>query len=129
MTTADITDLNIEQRIKDFQDMLKSKHVYRLPLRYFVILEKLNFPLKIDFRTKLNLSMKKLFEWKEKVNAIGARDAKIIFTKAPFPQYEQFLLDKGFTQYHETIMVSKKILRMGVQKKPIQKTWNFYWIQ
>ena len=62
MTTADITDLNIEQRIKDFQDMLKSKHVYRLPLRYFVILEKLNFPLKIDFRTKLNLNMKKLFE-------------------------------------------------------------------
>ena len=62
MTTADITDLNIEQRIKDFQDMLKSEHVHRLPLCYFVILGKLNFPLKIGFRTKLNVNMKKLFE-------------------------------------------------------------------
>ena len=37
--------------------------------------------------------MKKLFESKTKVNAIGALDAKIIFTKAPFLQYKQFLLD------------------------------------
>ena len=40
----------------------------------------------------------------------------------PFIQYEQFLLDKNFRQYLETIMVSKKILRMGGQKKTIQKT-------
>ena len=38
-------------------------------------------------------------------------------------QYEQFLLDKNFRHYLETMMVSKKIfLRMGVQKTPIQKT-------
>ena len=68
--------------------------------------------------------MKKLFESKKRVATIGATDAKIIFTKAPFIQYEQFLLDKNFRQYLETIMVSKKILRMGVQKTPIQKTYE-----
>ena len=45
-------------------------------------------------------------------------------TKSPFIQYEQFLLDKNFRQYIETIMISKKILRMGVQKSPLQKTYE-----
>ena len=118
---ADITGLNIEQRINDFQDMLKSEHVYRVPLRYFCNIGKINFPLKIDNKIKCHVEtdMKKLFESKEKVILIGAPDAKIIFTKAPFIQYEQFLLGKSFRQYLETIMVSKKILKMSVQKKPI----------
>ena len=51
-------------------------------------------------------------------------DAKIIFTKAPFIQYEQILLDKNFRQYVETLKVSKKILRMGAQKTPIRKTYE-----
>ena len=46
------------------------------------------------------------------------------FTKAPFIQYEQILLDKNFRQCLETIMVSKKILRMGAQKTPLQKTYK-----
>ena len=50
-------------------------------------------------------------------------DAKITFTKAPFIQYEQLLLDKNFRQYLET-MFFKKILRMGTQKSPIQKTYQ-----
>ena len=68
--------------------------------------------------------MKRLFEFKKKVNAIDAPDAKIIFAKAPFVQYEQFLLGKNFRQYIETIMISKNILRMGVQKTPLQKTYE-----
>ena len=51
-------------------------------------------------------------------------DVKIIFTKAPFIQYEQILLDKNFRQYLETIMVSKKILQMGTQKTPLHKTYE-----
>ena len=51
-------------------------------------------------------------------------NAKIIFTKATFIQYEQILLDKNFCQYLETIMISKKILRMGAQRTPIQKTYE-----
>ena len=65
--------------------------------------------------------MKNLFESKKKVNAIGMPEAKIILTKAPFIQYEQFLLDKNFRQYIETIMISKKVLRMGVQKNTHSK--------
>ena len=68
--------------------------------------------------------MKKLFE-PGKVYASGktllTSDVKIIFKKAPFIQYEQILLDKNFRQYLETIMVSKKLLRMGAQKSPMQK--------
>ena len=66
--------------------------------------------------------MKRLFEpWKVLAagTAITAPDAKVIFTKALFIQYEQILLDKNFRQYLKTIMVSKKNLRMGVQKIPI----------
>ena len=33
-------------------------------------------------------------------------------------------MDKNFRRYLETIMVSKKILRMGAQKTPIQKTYE-----
>ena len=68
--------------------------------------------------------MKKLFESNTKVNAIGALDAKIIFTKAPFLQYEQFLLDINFRQYLKIIMVSKKMLRIGVQKTSIRKPFK-----
>ena len=71
--------------------------------------------------------MKKLFE-SRKVLAAGTPfpvpDPKIIFTKAPFIQYGQILLDKNFRQYLETIMVSKKILRMGSPKISIQKTYE-----
>ena len=71
--------------------------------------------------------MKKLFK-SRKVLATGAAipspDTKIIFTKAPFIQYQQILLDKNFKQYLETIMVSKKVLRMGTQKTPLQKTYE-----
>ena len=56
--------------------------------------------------------------------AIPNPDAKIIFTKAPFNQYEQILLDKNFGKYLETITVSNKILRMGAQKTPTQKTYE-----
>ena len=55
--------------------------------------------------------MKRLFN-SRKVLAVGtaipAPDAKIIFTKALYLQYEQILQDKNFKQYLETITVSKK---------------------
>ena len=98
-------------------------------MRCFTDLGKINFPTKIDYRIKLHLEkdMKKLFESRKVLatgSAIPAPDAKIIFTKAPYIQYEQILLDKNFRQYLETIMVSKKIIRMGTQKTPLQKTYE-----
>ena len=62
-TANDITDLNINERITKFQNHLKNEFVYRVPLRYFTDIGKINFPLKIDFRIKSHLEsdMKKLF--------------------------------------------------------------------
>ena len=44
--------------------MLKNEHVYRIPLRYFTDVGKINFPTKIDYRIKCHLEteMKRLFE-------------------------------------------------------------------
>ena len=68
--------------------------------------------------------MKQLFEPKKKVNAIDAPDAQIAFVRVPYLQYEQILLTKNFRQYLETIMLSSKVLRMGIQKTPYQKTYE-----
>ena len=69
--------------------------------------------------------MKKLLESRKvQASGIAILDPKIIFTKAPFIHYEQILLDKNLRQCLETIMVSKKILRMRTQKTPIQKTYK-----
>ena len=67
-TPADMTGLNTEERIKDFQDVLKSEHVYSVPLCYFCDIGKINFPLKIDFKIKCHLEtdMKKLFNQRKK---------------------------------------------------------------
>ena len=137
LTAAQITtlkknyakDINIDDRITKFQNILKTEHVYRIPLRYFTDLGKINFPTKIDYRIKLHLEteMKKLSESRMVLaagTATPAPDAKIIFAKAPFIHYEQILLDKNFRQYLDTIMVSKKIVRMGTQKTQIQKTYE-----
>ena len=95
-----------------FKNLLKNKHVYRIQLRYFTDLGKINFSTKIDYRIKYHLEteMKKLFESRKiltSASALPTPDLKIIFTKAPFVQYEQIVLDKNFRQYLETIMVSK----------------------
>ena len=122
-------NLNIDKKIKLFKNQLKYEFVYRIPLRYFSDIGKINFLTKIDYRIRMFLetNMDKLFE-SRKVLASGAAipevDAEIIFTKAQFVQYEQILLDKNFRQHLETIMVSKKILRMGAQKTLIQKTYE-----
>ena len=122
-------NLNIDKKIKLFKNQLKYEFVYRIPLRYFSDIGKINFLTKIDYRRRMFLetNMDKLFE-SRKVLASGAAipevDAEIIFTKAQFVQYEQILLDKNFRQHLETIMVSKKILRMGAQKTLIQKTYE-----
>ena len=58
------TDLNLEKRISLFKNQLKNEFVYRIPLRYFSDIGKINFPTKIDYRIKvfLKTSMNKLFE-------------------------------------------------------------------
>ena len=122
-------NLNIDKKIELFKNQLKYEFVYRIPLRYFSDIGKINFLTKIDYRIRMFLetNMDKLFESRKVLasgTAIPEVDTEIIFTKAQFVQYEQILLDKNFRQHLETIMVSKKILRMGAQKTLIQKTYE-----
>ena len=123
LKAAHAKDLNIDGQIKKCQNQLKSEHVYRIPLRFFTDIGKINFPTKIDYRIKphMETDMKKLFESRKLLasgSVIPTPDVQIIFVKAPFIQYEQILLDKIFKEYIET-MVSIKFLRMGTQKAPL----------
>ena len=75
--------------------------MYRILLRYFSGIGKLNFPTKIDYRIKLFLEtdMDKLFEPKKVLaltESIPKADAEIIFTRAPFIQYEQIFARQKF---------------------------------
>ena len=59
---------------------------------------------------------------KKRVNGIGAPDAQIVFARALFIQYSPILLTKNFRKHLEAIMLSSKVLRMGIQETPYQKT-------
>ena len=48
-------DINIDKRTELFGDQLQSEFIYRVPLRYFSDIGKINFPTKIDYRIKLFL--------------------------------------------------------------------------
>ena len=138
LSTADATkkkqahtrDVSIAKRIELFANQLKNEFMYRIPLRYFSDIGKINLPTKIDYSIKLQLetSMGKLFESKKLLSSSTTTapdpDVAIIFTGASFIQYEQILLDKNLRQHLEPIMVFKKIIRMGAQKTPIQKTYE-----
>ena len=68
--------------------------------------------------------MDKLFESRNVLaanTAIPDVDAEILFTRAPFVQYEQILVDENFRLHLETIMVSKKIVRMVLRKQQYKK--------
>ena len=108
------TDDNLKEREDRFEAQINSKYVYRAPLKYFCDPGKTNFLTKIFLKTK----MKKVFESKKKVTGIGAPDLQIAFARALFIQYSQILLTKNFRQYLERIMLSSKMLRMGIQKTP-----------
>ena len=127
---AHAKDINIDKRIELFIAQLQDEFIYRVPLRYFSDIGKINFPTKIDYRIKLFLETitNKLFKSRKAlastVKTPPDPDFEILFTRAPFVQYEQILLDKNLRQHLETIMVSKIIIRMGAQKTPIQKTYE-----
>ena len=141
------SDGNFRDREEKFRNQLKDRYVYRIPLKYICDIGKINCPTKIGMKIRLTLEtdMKKLFESDK--NHMGnpksgklatstdpndfepdptppTPDVQIVLLKAPMIQYEQLTLDKNFRQYLETILFSAKVLRMGVQKIPYQKTYE-----
>ena len=95
-TANDKTDLNIDNRITKFQDQLKNEYVYRIPLRYFTDLCKINFPLKIDFRIKCHLEteMKKLFKSKKKEQQLQLHTPKSFLQGCPLYNMNNFCWTK-----------------------------------
>ena len=51
-------------------------------------------------------------------------DVQIVLLKAPIIQYEQLALNTNFRQCLEMILFSARVLQMGVQKTPYQKTYE-----
>ena len=109
-------DLNIDERITLFKNQLKDEFVYRIPLRYFSDIGKINFPTKTDYRLKLNYSnIEKFWQLMPQFQKLMQK----------LPSLERLLFSTNkYCKYLETIMVSKKMLRMGAQKTPIQKTYE-----
>ena len=141
------SDGNFRDREAKFRSQLKDEYVYRTPLKYICDIGKINFPTKIDMKIRLTLEtdMKKLFESDK--NLMGnpksgktadstnpddyetdgtpqTPDVQIVLLNVPMIQYEQLTLDTNFRQHLATILFSAKVLRMGVQKTPYQKTYE-----
>ena len=97
-TANDLTDLNTKERLQKFKNQLKNEYVYRIPLRYFTDLGKINFPLKIDFRIKcyLETDMIKLFESKEKLTTVAAPRRSNYLYKSALYTVRAFLAGQEF---------------------------------
>ena len=52
------TDLNIEDRISKFKNLLKNEHLYRIPLRRFTYLGKINSSLRLIIELNDTLKLK-----------------------------------------------------------------------
>ena len=63
------TDNNLEDRQEKCGAQIDVKYVYRVPLKYFCDLGKIDFSTKVDLKTRCTLQteMKKLFESKRKM--------------------------------------------------------------
>ena len=91
----------MDDRITKFKTQIQNEFVYRMPLSYFSDIGKINFPTKIDYRIKLFLESEviKLFESRKVLatgTAIPSPNFQVNFTKAPYIQYEQILVDTNF---------------------------------
>ena len=117
---------NLEDQEDKFGTQIGAKYVSGVLLKHFCDLEKINIPIKIDLKIRCTLQteIKKLFELKKKVTVIFGPDTQIVFERAPFVQYSQILPMKSFRQYLETIMLSSKVLRMGIPKTLYQKPYE-----
>ena len=65
-------DDSLEEREDKIEDQIDSKYVYRVPLKYFCNLGKINFPTKIDLKIlcTLQTNMKQLFKSKKTVDLL-----------------------------------------------------------
>ena len=113
------TEENITKRLQKFTNIIKTKEIYRIPLRYLCGIGKVNNLIKIDLKTTcmFETDMNKLFESNRQLNSIVA------FHDVAFIQYKQVRLNDNFRHYLKAIMASEKFLRMGIPKTHRQFNW------
>ena len=111
------TDDIIEDTEDKFAVQTDSKYSYRIPLKNFWDLGKINFLTKTEIKIccTLETELERLIESKRQVVVIGAPDEQIIFLKAPFIQYEQILLTKN------------ESFENGSTKNTVKKPTSFRW--
>ena len=69
--------------------------------------------------------MQKLFKTHENnANIPRGVDAEVIFTDAPYIQYEWIKLDNNFRTYLESTLMTENVLRTGIKPTPYQKTYE-----
>ena len=69
--------------------------------------------------------MNKLFKYTKKRKTIpDAPDAQILWYDTPYIQYEQIRLDDKFRMYYETVLLSRKLFQVDVQKMSYQKLFE-----
>ena len=69
--------------------------------------------------------MNKLFKYTKKRKTIpDAPDAQILWHDTPYIQYEQIRLDDKFRMYYETVLLSRKVFQVDVQKIYYQKLFK-----
>ena len=111
------TDANLGSRITEFRALLPEKLYCRIPLKYFVDLDLVNFPVKTGtkFIFTLENNMNELFESNAKFDNIPAKsDAQIIYHDTPYISYQQISMDENSQVCFNAILRSKKALRTGV---------------
>ena len=90
--------------------LVRRKREYKVLLRYFRDLGKVNHPIKLKMKIlcTFETDMKNLFQSNRQMAAIAAPDAKATFNEASFVQYEQIQINDNFRQYVKVIVISKK---------------------
>ena len=124
-TPGDRTDVNLASRITEFHALLSQRLYYRIPLKYFLHLDLVNFSEKTDtkFIFTLKSNTNKLFETNAKVDNIPETpDALIIYHDTPYISYQYISMGENFQVYFNAILLSKKALLIGVQFSRYQQT-------
>ena len=114
------TDDNLDDRIDKFQDQIKTRRYYRIPLKYICSIRMANQHIRFNTHWWLNFetNMLSLFESKENQAEGTVRpttiNTKIIVDSALYLLYHQFNLNNNFRMYLEGVLISENSLRIGL---------------
>ena len=120
-------DHNLTNRLSKYTNTVQEKENQKIPLMFLCNIGLVNLPLKLDTKLfgiffPLKKDMNKLFKYTKKIKTIpDAPNAQILWDDIPYFRYQQIRLDNKFRMYYETVLLSKKVFQVDVQKISYQK--------